>query len=34
MMMVNQKGNVINNKIMFLSEDEEYFKELNIGKKI
>lgn len=33
-MVVNQKGDVINNKTMFLSENEEYFKELNIGKVI
>lgn len=34
-MVVNQKGGLINNKTMFLSEDEEYFKnQLNIGKVI
>ncbi|WP_224325369.1 hypothetical protein [Campylobacter canadensis] len=32
-MVVNQKGDVINNKTMFLSENEEYFeKHLKIGK--
>ncbi|EHO6362972.1 hypothetical protein OHY33_001856, partial [Campylobacter jejuni] len=34
-MVLNQKGNQINNKTMFLSEDNSYFKEiLNQGKTI
>ncbi|EHX6178361.1 hypothetical protein K2U76_001712 [Campylobacter jejuni] len=32
-MVLNQKGNQINNKTMFISENERYFKEvLNEGK--